>query len=100
MRQSRYDFHPITESEAREAIAWQYTPPQDYYNLDPAPDKQAQHLAYYLNPHHQIYSATNVEGRFLACASFGRDARVAGPIMRWRAVMCRSILVCGSTHRW
>ncbi len=78
MRQSRYDFHPITESEAREAIAWQYAPPQDFYNLDPAPSKQAQHLAYYLNPQHQIYRVSNIEGRFLACASFGRDARVAG----------------------
>lgn len=78
MRPSRYEFHPIRDAEAREAIAWRYDPPQDYYNLDPAPEKQAQHLAYYLDPAHQIYSVTNAEGRFLACASFGRDARVAG----------------------
>ncbi|MBU6360596.1 MAG: hypothetical protein KGS46_11305 [Chloroflexi bacterium] len=58
-RQSRYNVYPITESEAHEAIAWQYAPPQNFYNLDPTPSQQAQHLAYYLNPKHQIYSVTN-----------------------------------------
>jgi ribosomal-protein-alanine N-acetyltransferase len=67
----------MTESCARIALSWQYDPPYDFYNHDPA---QLEDLVYnsFLNPDYHYFEVLDEHGSLIAFRCFGEDARVPG----------------------
>ena len=66
----------LDATSARAVLTWQYPPPYDIYNADPA-DIEAD-LASLLDPTNHYYSVWNEDELLIGFRNFGPDARVPG----------------------
>ena len=71
-----FTFCEMDEASARQIADWQYEPPYDVYNCDPA--QVEEHLWVLLNPHYHYYAVRNERGELIAFRCFGADAQVPG----------------------
>ncbi|MCU0493131.1 MAG: GNAT family N-acetyltransferase, partial [Chloroflexaceae bacterium] len=71
---------PLTETHARQILAWRYPPPYDFYNYDEDEDKEelAEAVAELLNPAYHYYAVLDATDSLLAYRCFGPDAQVPG----------------------
>jgi RimJ/RimL family protein N-acetyltransferase len=69
-------FSPIQEEQIRQYVSWQYEPPYDIYNENPADVDEI--VDYYLDPQYQAHAITDKNGRLIGICSFGPDGRVPG----------------------
>jgi RimJ/RimL family protein N-acetyltransferase len=69
-------FSPINENQIRQFVFWEYEPPYDIYNENPA--KADEIVAYYLDPQYQAHAISSQNGRLIGICSFGPDGRVPG----------------------
>ena len=69
-------FSPVTDPQIRQFAAWEYEPPYDIYNEDPAQAEEI--VTYYLDPQFNAHALTGEDGRLIGICSFGPDGRVPG----------------------
>ena len=71
-------FTPMDESAARAILSWQYEPPYDLYNLDPAHAEEI--IADFLDPRNAYYAIRDRDDAdaLVGFCCFGPDARVPG----------------------
>jgi RimJ/RimL family protein N-acetyltransferase len=67
---------PANETSAREFLQWQYEPPYDIYNCQPANMEEA--IQYNLDPANNIYAMFAQDDTLIGYCSYGEDARVPG----------------------
>jgi RimJ/RimL family protein N-acetyltransferase len=69
-------FTPITVDHIRQFVFWQYEPPYDVYNEDPAQMEAI--VDYYLDPQFQCRAMLDKMGEMVGLCSFGADGQVPG----------------------
>jgi ribosomal-protein-alanine N-acetyltransferase len=69
-------FRPMTETDARTVLAWQYDGPFAIYNADPATVEEG--TAALLDPANAYFAAVGPDGAVIGYCCFGPDARVPG----------------------
>ena len=67
----------MTMAYARMLLLWQYEPPYDFYNADPATD-DAEIATSFLAPEYHYYAVLDGQQALIAYRCFGADARVPG----------------------
>ncbi len=75
-QQTTLTFSPIKDDDVRQYVSWQYEPPYDIYNENPAQAEEI--VAYYRDPQFQAHSIMDANGRLVGICSFGPDGRVPG----------------------
>jgi len=73
---ARLNFRPLTETDARAILGWQYAPPYDFYNHDPV--EADADLAVLLDPANAYHAIVDEHGELMGFCCFGPDARVPG----------------------
>lgn len=72
-----FNFTPITESDARQMLMWQYQEPYGIYNADPEEIEESIHQDF-LQPAYHYHSIRNEAGELIGYCSFNGDAQVKG----------------------
>jgi RimJ/RimL family protein N-acetyltransferase len=67
---------PLTATQIREFIQWQYPDPYAIYNIAAA-DEEAE-VRFFQDPENGYFGITDEHGSFLGFCNFGADARVPG----------------------
>jgi RimJ/RimL family protein N-acetyltransferase len=70
------DFQPLEKHHALAVLSWRYSPPYDFYNLEPA--QHQANLDNFLNPQNNFLAILNGDGELEGFCSFGSDGRVRG----------------------
>jgi ribosomal-protein-alanine N-acetyltransferase len=70
------EFQPLEQRHALAILSWRYSPPYDFYNLEPA-QYQAD-LDDFLNPQNNFLAILHGDGELEGFCFFGSDGRVRG----------------------
>ena len=71
-----WTFRPLEKSHVLTMLSWQYEPPYERYNFNPA--TVTDDLIYLLNPENAFYAILNIQDDLEGYCSFGSDGRVPG----------------------